>query len=95
MTPQGEAEKRQDKRLAVKLPLGVRLPDGSEETSTTENLSKSGLCFACDLEMQIGDRVYVTVGAGGPGKERDIPARVMWRRPAKDKGRAFYGVKLE
>jgi hypothetical protein len=95
LTPQGEAEKRQDKRLAVKLPLGVRLPDGSEETSTTENLSKSGLCFACDLEMQIGDRVYVTVGAGGPGKERDIPARVMWRRPAKDKGRAFYGVKLE
>jgi hypothetical protein len=95
LTPQGEAEKRQDKRLAVKLPLGVRLPDGSEETSTTENVSKSGLCFACDLEMQIGDRVYVRVGTNGPGEERDIPARVMWRRPAKDKGRAFYGVKLE
>jgi hypothetical protein len=95
LTPPGEAEKRQDKRLAVKLPLGVRLPDGSEETSTTENVSKSGLCFACDLEMQIGDRVYVRVGTNGPGEERDIPARVMWRRPAKDKGRAFYGVKLE
>jgi hypothetical protein len=95
LTPPGEAEKRQDKRLAVKLPLGVRLPDGSEETSSTENISKSGLCFACDLEMQIGDRVYVRVGTNSPGEERDIPARVMWRRPAKDKGRAFYGVKLE
>jgi hypothetical protein len=95
LTPPGEAEKRQDKRMAVKLPVEIRLPDGSEETSTTENLSKSGLCFACNLEMQIGDRVYVTVGAGGPGEERDIPARVMWRRPTKDKGRAFYGVKLE
>jgi Tfp pilus assembly protein PilZ len=81
--------------MAVKLPVGIRLPDGSEETSITENVSKSGLCFACNLEMQIGDRVYVTVGAGAPGEERDIPARVMWRRPAKDKGRAFYGVKLE
>jgi hypothetical protein len=95
LTPPGEAEKRQDKRMAVKLPVEIRLPDGSEETSVTENVSKSGLCFACNLEMQIGDRVYVTVGAGRPGEERDIPARVMWRRPAKDKGRAFYGVKLE
>jgi hypothetical protein len=95
LTRPGEAEKRRDKRLVVKLPLGVRLPDGREETSTTENISKSGVCFACNLELQIGDRVYVSVGTDGPGEQRDIPARVMWRRPAKEKGRAFYGVKLE
>jgi Tfp pilus assembly protein PilZ len=79
----------------VKLPLGLRLPNGNEETSTTENISKSGVCFACDLEMQIGDRVYVSVGVGSPGEELDIPSRVVWRRPTKEKGRAFYGVKLE
>jgi len=95
LTPQGEAEKRRDKRLAVKLPLVVRLPDGSEETSATENISKSGLCFACNLEMQTGDRVYVRVGLDSPEEQRDISARVMWRRPAKDKGRAYYGLKLE
>jgi hypothetical protein len=95
LTPRGGAEKRRDKRMTVKLPLGVRLPDGSEETSTTENISKSGLCFACNLEMNVGDRVYLSVGTGGPGEERDIPARIMWRRPARDKGRALYGVKYE
>jgi Tfp pilus assembly protein PilZ len=79
----------------VKLPLGLRLPDGLEETSTTENICKAGMCFGCDLEMQIGDRVYVTVGAGSAGEELDIPSRVIWRRPAKEKGRAFYGVKFE
>jgi hypothetical protein len=94
-TAPSEAEKRQDKRLAVKLPLGVRLPDGSEETSTTENISKSGLCFACNLEMNVGESVYVRVESDRPEEQRDIPARVMWRRPAKEKGRAFYGVKLE
>jgi hypothetical protein len=94
-THREEAERRRDKRLVVKLPLEVMLPDGSEETSTTENISKSGVCFACNLEMQIGDRVYVSVGAGSPGEELDIPARVVWRRPAAEKGRAFYGVKLE
>ena len=75
--------------------LGVGLPDGLEETGTTENISKSGLCFASSLEMQVGDRVYVTVGLDAPEERRDIPGLIMWRRPAKDKGRAFYGVKLE
>jgi hypothetical protein len=95
LVPPGAAEERREKRLVVKLPLGVRLPDGSEETSTTENISKSGLCFACNLEMQVGDRAYVSVGLDSPEQRRDIPVRVMWRRPAKEKGRAFYGVKLE
>jgi hypothetical protein len=95
LVPQGGAEKRREKRLVVKLPLGVRRPDGSEETSTTENISKSGLCFACNREMQVGDRVYVSVGLDSPQERRDIPVRVMWRRPAKEKGRAFYGVKVE
>jgi hypothetical protein len=95
LSAESEAEKRRDKRVVLKLPLGVRLPDGSEETSTTENISKSGLCFACSLEMHVGERLYVRVGLDSPGEERDIPARVMWRRPTKVKGRAFYGVKLE
>jgi hypothetical protein len=94
-TPRGGVEQRRDKRLVVKLPLGLRLPNGNEETSTTENISRSGVCFACDLEMQVGDRVYVSVGIGSPEEELDIPSRVVWRRPAKEKGRAFYGVKLE
>jgi len=37
----------------------------------------------------------VRVGLDSPDEQRDIPARIMWRRPAKDKGRAFYGAKLE
>jgi hypothetical protein len=93
--PQGGDEKRREKRLVVKLPLGVGLPDGCEETSITENMSKSGLCFACSLEMRVGERVYVRVGLDSSEEQRDIPGRVMWRRPAKEKGRAYYGVKLE
>jgi hypothetical protein len=95
LSPRGGTWQRRDKRLVVKLPLGVRLPDGAEETSTTENISKSGVCFACSLEMQMGDRVFVSVASDTAGEQRIIPARVMWRRPAKDKGRAYYGVKFE
>jgi len=95
LAAQRELERRQERRLGVKLPLGIRLPDGSEETSTTENISKTGLCFACNLELQVGVRLYVRVGLDSPDEQRDIPARIMWRRPAKDKGRAFYGAKLD
>jgi len=95
LTPQEAADRRRDKRLVVKLPLGVRLPDGREETSTTENLSKSGLCFASSLEMQQGDTVHVRIGLDSAGEGRDVPARVLWRRPSGEKGRSFYGAVLE
>jgi hypothetical protein len=95
LTSQDEADRRRDQTLAVKLPLEIRRPNGSEETTKTENISESSLCFACDLEMQIGDRVYVTVGLDPPGEQRDIPARIMWRSPAQGKGRAFYGAMLD
>jgi hypothetical protein len=94
-TPQEAAERRRDKRLVVKLPLAVRLPDGREETSTTENISKSGLCFACRLEMQKGDMVHVRVGLDSPEEGRYVPARILWRRPSGEKGRSLYGANLE
>ena len=94
-TPRQQAGLGRDKRLAVKLPLRVRLPDGREETSTTENISKSALCFACGLELQKGDRVYVNVGLDSPGKGRAVPASIVWRNPGVAKGRAFYGARLE
>jgi hypothetical protein len=95
LTPREGPDQRRDKRLVVKLPLVVRLPDGREETSTTENISKSGFCFACSLEMQIGDRVYVSIGVDSPAEGRDIPARIMWRRPSGGEGRSLYGARLE
>ena len=95
LTPQHKPDRRLDQTLAVKLPLEVRRPDGSEETTRTENISGSSLCFACDLEMQIGDRMYVTVGLDPPAEKRDIPARILWRSTAQVKGRAYYRAKLE
>jgi len=95
LTQRDEAERRREKRVAVKVPLEVRLPDGSKESGTTENLSKSGLCFVCSLEMQVGDPVYVSVGSNASEEKREIPAHVVWRRPTEGKGWALYGVKVE
>jgi len=95
LTPRDGIDQRRDKRLVVKLPLGIRLSDGREEACTTENISKSGLCFACNLEMQKGDKVQVRIGLDSPGEGRDVGARIVWRRPTGDQGRSFYGAQLE
>jgi len=94
-TYRDEAGRRREKRVALKAPLEVRLPDGSKESGSTENLSKSGLCFGCNLEMQVGDPVYVSVGANPSEENREVVAHVAWRRPTEGKGWALYGVKLE
>jgi hypothetical protein len=90
--PPGRAERRRTKRSVVLLPVSIRGRDGKEEVTRTENLSKLGISFMSDLTMHEGDTVFLTVGRD-PGVKQ--PARIVWRRPSGEKGRALYGVKLE
>jgi hypothetical protein len=89
------AERRRAKRLTVKLPVRIRLQDGSEEVTRTENLSKTGVCFSSALLIRPQDRILLTVGYTPGGSEEEIPARVAWRREMEGGGRALYGVRLE
>jgi hypothetical protein len=90
--PPGGTERRHAERLVVLLPLRITDQNGREEFTRTENLSKLGICFMSDLAMQEGDTVFVAVGPD-PGSKR--PARIVWCRPSREKGRTLYGVRLE
>ena len=90
-SPDG-TERRRTKRFVVLLPLRIRDRDGREEVTRTENLSKLGISFLSDLKMQEGDNVLLTFGPD-PGVTQ--PARIVWCRPSREKGRGLYGVKLE
>lgn len=89
------SEKRTAKRLAVKLPVRIRLPNGLEEVARTENLSRMGVCFISDLEMQPDDIIQLTIGYVLGGRQGEIPARVVWRRALEGTNRFLYGVHLE
>jgi hypothetical protein len=95
LTRQGYREVPQERRRAVKLPLVIKLPDGREETSTTESISESSLCFACNFELQIGGRIYVSLGLDPPEERCAVPARVVWQCPGQGNVRKFYGAKLD
>lgn len=88
-------ERRIAKRLTVKLPLRVRLPDGCEEITRTENLSKTGVCFISAQAIGEGDLIMLTVGYAPGSSAPEISARVVWRRPLEGQKHAVYGVHLK
>jgi hypothetical protein len=85
------AEKRRAKRMTIKLPVRIRL----EEIGRTENLSKTGVCFASQLIMKVGDRVMLTVGYTTGGNEHEVRGRIVWRQQIEGTSRGLYGVQLE
>jgi PilZ domain len=91
----GGAERRRTKRITVKLPVRIRLINGREEVTRTENLSKTGVCFISEQTMTVGQPINLTVGYE-PGKnESEIGAQVLWNCPVAGTSRTVYGVHLE
>lgn len=91
------AEKRRDKRVAIKLPVKIRLQNGREEISRTEdiNISRTGVCFSSKLDLHVGQRIYLAVGHSKAGRASEVEARVAWRRQWESAQSALYGVHLE
>jgi hypothetical protein len=90
----GGAERRRAKRMTVKLPVRIRLINGREEVTRTENLSRTGVCFICQESMTVGQVINLTVGYE-PGKnESEISAQVVWCQPLGETSRTVYGVHL-
>lgn len=89
----GGAERRRDTRYVVLLPLRIRDENGKEEVTRSENVSKSGVCFGSNLEMDDGATIDLTIGPAG-GEQLRAPARIAWRRPF-GAGRFLYGVRLQ
>ena len=89
------AERRRAKRLTIKLPVRIRLQDGSEEVARTENISKTGVCFSSGLMIRPQDRILLAVGYTPGLSAEEMPARLVWRREIEGGGKALYGVRLE
>jgi PilZ domain len=90
----GGADRRRAKRMMVKLPVRIRLINGREEVTRTENLSKTGVCFISESAMTVGQALNLTVGYE-PGKnESEIGAHVVWCQPLAGTSRTLYGVHL-
>jgi PilZ domain-containing protein len=90
-----KTERRKAKRLTLKVPLRVRLENGREEITRTENYSKTGACFISKLDMKPNQRLFLTVGYAAGSNEIESRARVVWRRSVEGTQQHVYGVELE
>jgi hypothetical protein len=95
VVPSAGAKKRRAKRMTVKLPVRLRLSNGKEEVTKTENLSTTGVCFISSQTMAVGELINLTVGFEAGKNEGTIPARVVRCQPLEGSSHFLYGVHLE
>ncbi len=72
-------DRRQAKRIAIRLPVVYRGPDGTPKHGTTENVSRRGMLLVAQ-EQAPGTRLRVAV-TGLDGREREIAAEVVRSSP--------------
>jgi hypothetical protein len=94
LAPAIREERRRVKRVALKLPVRVRLEDGRQDIIRTENYSKSGACIISTLDLNENDKVLLTIGYAGGSSDLETPARVVWRRPLEGTKMTAYGMEF-
>ena len=75
-----EPERRQAKRVAIRLPVVYRGPDGTPKHGTTENVSRRGMLLVAQEQAPEGTRLRVAI-TGLDGREREIAAEVVRSSP--------------
>ncbi len=88
------AKQRRFKRFTVKMPVRIRLQDRQEEFTETQNLSKLGACFLSNLLMDELNPVLLSLGHGLGAHQKEMEARVVWRRQIEGVSRSLYGLEL-
>lgn len=92
--PAKKEERRRVKRVTLKLPARVRLEDGRQDITRTENYSKLGACIISSLDLNENDHVLLTIGYTGGSSDLEAPARVVWRRPVEGAKMTAYGMEF-
>jgi hypothetical protein len=72
-------ERRNAKRIAIRLPVVYRGPDGTPRHGTTENVSRRGMLLVAQ-EQPAGTRLRIAV-TGMDGREREVAAEVVRSTP--------------
>ncbi len=95
---QGQAgvqdERRKEPRLGLRVPLRIAPASGDEEALVSENLSKSGLCYASARNYSVGETIRITLQPEGSLSPQTRNGTIVRLTKAED-GRNLYGVRLE
>lgn len=85
-------ERRELKRLLVRLPVLVRNPKGEIEITKSENLSQGNLAVALKMELAIGESVTVVCPYTSSGRNLERTAKIVRRENLARLGMVLYGL---
>lgn len=86
-------ERRKESRVDLRVLLRVATASGEEEEVTSENISRSGFCFASSKAYSIGESLRVTLHPAGSVTPQTKTA-ILVRASALQEGKTLYGVRL-
>ena len=69
-------ERRNAKRIEIRLPIVCRGPDGTPVPGTTQNVSRRGMLLVVKQSAAPGSRVRVAI-TGVDGREREVTGEVV------------------
>lgn len=90
---QSGIERRENRRLLLRLPVLVRNHKGEREEGKTENLSHADLAVALALDLAVGEFINVICPLTTSGKNLERSARVMRKDKFSAKDRKLYGMR--
>jgi len=88
---------RSDRRVEPRAPLVLKVeyPEYRDYLADwTANVSARGFFVATDRPFRVGDELETRITFPGIPEPVDLPARVMWWRPASADGPSGVGVKV-
>lgn len=88
-----DPERRECKRLLIKLPILVKNQKGESEAARTENFSRGDLAVALALKLAVGDSVVVVCPFTSSGRNLERNAKVLRSEGFAIKGRKVYGIR--
>ncbi len=87
-------ERRKERRVEIRVPLRVAGAGGDEEDVTSENISKSGVCFSSAKTYAPGETIRITLQPAGAVTPLKKAATIV-RVGAPEDGKVLYGARLE
>ncbi|HLY59849.1 MAG TPA: PilZ domain-containing protein [Terriglobia bacterium] len=87
-------ERREKKRLLMRLPIMVRNQKGETESTQTENMSQADLAVSLELKLAVGDYVTVVCPLTDTGRNLERSAKVLRKDSFSAKDRVLYGLRF-
>jgi len=89
------ADRRQHRRVSLQLPVLVRDFYGGAEINKSENVSKTGFCFASEKTYQMGEAVVVVCPYDAARQKIEVRARIVRILDILGTRRRLYGVRYD